>query len=54
MGSHSVPRGEKSSYGQANGSPQSRDDYQPKHGAAGSDVPPRGENVQVDNAKQGK
>lgn len=52
MGQHSVPRGEKSSYGQANGSPQSKKDYQPKHGAAGSDVPARGQNVKDINTKK--
>lgn len=53
MGAHSIPRGEKSSYGGANGSPRHNPDHVGKHRAeAGSDVPPRGKGVKHDNTKK--
>lgn len=51
MAKHRVIRGEKSTLGQANGSPQSDPDYVPKHGAAGSDLPARGAGVIGRNVK---
>jgi len=53
MGKHSVPKGEKSSWGQANGSPAIRPNHVPKHGTdpAGSDLPPRGLGVTIDDFK---
>ncbi len=51
MGRHSVPRGEKSTLGAANGSPGTPG-YQGRHRKeAGSDLPPRGKGVTHDNSK---
>lgn len=50
MGKHSVPRGEKSSYGQANSSPANNPNHKPKHAAqetTPSDIPHR--DGRVDN-----
>lgn len=61
MGQHSTPRGERSSYNQANGSPGTPG-YEGRHRAAtettgptpvaGSDVPPRGAGVrEIDTSR---
>jgi hypothetical protein len=51
MGQHSTPTNGKSSYGRKNYTPQSKG-YTPKHGAAGSDLPPRGKGITYDNTKK--
>lgn len=53
---HGIPKGEKSTQGGSNGSPDRDPNHKGKHqkeeGIAGSDLPRRGEGINYDNTKK--